>query len=1225
MSRSPFFTNPKQHFRFGPAKSALREDVLWRSNLIRAADKLGAELSLGQAGRSKVAIVASVNEYVEARRKIANSLHGDGIELVTHGDGAFNTAMAPVFVLAAAAAKLGGGNQKMGRRAFLQMLGAAAGSSVVPGRAVVAGTMHHGSATSVSAITNSRTGTSYQFLPDAIWNAATGDTILIPAGTFAPAFPGTPYAHWKQLDSQALGYTASFNNMYMGPTTAPNGTMLADYISLVGVGTANNGHAVISRPVATLTADWNPGDTVLHLDSGIALFPPSDGPGGIGTWVWGQQTDPSYLGFTLVSANASFSYTGISGNTLTGVTNSAGVTIPAGTMVIMGPRNTQALFVADAPNPGHTFTNLELWGAVAGGNAPANPIRQYGNIAGGLDVGSITVNNCYFHDCSQGVGLGSPIAGTQTFVHIFGTELFRCGWPVQAPAQHNAYVQDHKEFIFDGSYSHFTMGAHLVKTRAYTNYITYSRITGERTDSNPADVESDNIDLAEGGLTYVIGCMFEQSLHAANSLLNYQSDGPGEGNLGAFDPNQELYCINNTCIGPANGTGNQTTSSYAPFQIQSLGVTNVECPLMGQTSGGSLAARTYIAVASGVDGSGNETAGSVIGGYEPDGSGQPVASVSITANNGQSTLLNSLAISANKLLTVQSPLARSGCVNWHAYANYADPVLYMHPTAASETGNQWFWDASFTQAIFSQAAGGSNPTTFLLVGFTYQYPTGESIRDCVRTAWQFNGLNGFNVGFCDGSYAPISQRIDHCAFYEVAANNVMSAASPPDPGNGATGWNIYTAITTFSGGGYTSTPLSKQNFSPIALGVAWTEPTSGFIESADVMPNLLRQNASAIAIGMNFTEPTTGLANHNPSASKLVWKRRGSANSFGATDNGYISEWWAHAPSPLTNYQIDLYALQANPMLEGQQITASVVAIKGAVSTTWPFSASLNSPTKTTSSPTVSFSEAHGVVVALFRKLGGSLGTAGSGYTQIYSNNLLNSEYQVVAGPQTNFAVTQTGGGASDICIADVVVVGAGGGVDGTATLTSSTNIRKASLTISTTQSDDILILQVTTDVPYAQIANVDQVGPPPTSLLVAGTPSGLVDNNLLGNYYPVPTGGLFNYAGGNGGVLPGGYITDGGHNTQVNTYSGSGSTFNPPLFSAVFADATPTDYDYRLKVGSVPIGAGADPGSSPEGQVLAPAYELKLFGLPTPGAPIPAKTARTNISWDTGAYLFGA
>ncbi|OYV52109.1 MAG: hypothetical protein B7X10_00255 [Burkholderiales bacterium 21-58-4] len=61
------------------------------------------------------------------------------------------------------------------------------------------------------------------------------------------------------------------------------------------------------------------------------------------------------------------------------------------------------------------------------------------------------------------------------------------------------------------------------------------------------------------------------------------------------------------------------------------------------------------------------------------------------------------------------------------------------------------------------------------------------------------------------------------ASFAVAANNLLNVTSPPQV-NAAYGWNVYVSTATGT--------ETKQNATPIALGAAWTEPTSGLISGA---------------------------------------------------------------------------------------------------------------------------------------------------------------------------------------------------------------------------------------------------------------------------------------------------------------------------------------------------------------------------------------------------------
>lgn len=94
--------------------------------------------------------------------------------------------------------------------------------------------------------------------------------------------------------------------------------------------------------------------------------------------------------------------------------------------------------------------------------------------------------------------------------------------------------------------------------------------------------------------------------------------------------------------------------------------------------------------------------------------------------------------------------------------------------------------------VLSQVAGGTLAATTYFVKTTYVTATGETL--------------------------PSAE-----ASLAVALNNLLQVASPL-AATGATGYNVYVSTST---GGET-----KQNSSPILIGAAWTEPTTGLIAGA---------------------------------------------------------------------------------------------------------------------------------------------------------------------------------------------------------------------------------------------------------------------------------------------------------------------------------------------------------------------------------------------------------
>ncbi len=450
----------------------------------------------------------------------------------------------------------------VGRRTLLKGAGAALFAEYLGLRRALA---RRGQATIVNAITNGRTGVGYQYLCQAIYTAATGDTILIPAGTAAPAYSDTLYCDWRQLYPAHFGFMSnSTYSMYMG-----GGKTAADYLTLAAVGTANNGRARISMPTAVLVAPFAPGDTEMFLDDVSPLTPPGQSESGDPFTVafpWGDGSDLSRTITTYGNGVAPqiLVFTGIdyANNKLTGMGGHDLIaTLPIGFRIFEQPRNGQATLVSASYDPGIVMNNLEIWGAPTGAE---NGIRQNPGLPGDPHygfLGCLTLNGCYIHDNAQGVGDGFG----ECFARFFNSEFFRCGYD-SLSASHNIYIGNQTaEFIFDRSYSHKVYGAHLIKTRGYTNIFTYSRITGERTDANPGGLESCNIDESQGGLMYVIGCYFQQSLNAANNMINLNA----EGFIFGSNPTQETYFINNTCFLPESGIagGGSHGVQMAPIKI----------------------------------------------------------------------------------------------------------------------------------------------------------------------------------------------------------------------------------------------------------------------------------------------------------------------------------------------------------------------------------------------------------------------------------------------------------------------------------------------------------------------------------------------------------------------------------------------------------------------------------------------------------------------------------
>lgn len=195
----------------------------------------------------------------------------------------------------------------------------------------------------------------------------------------------------------------------------------------------------------------------------------------------------------------------------------------------------------DIQGNNYTVENMEFENA-------AIPSAQGANGAGiRMEGSNLTVYNCYFHNNQMGL-LESNVAGSNITIEY--SEFYNNG--VNVPAfsgddwGHNLYIGHCASLTFEYNYSHglnmgmnSSLSGHLLKTRAGVNYILYNRITDE------AGTASYEIDIPNGGTSYVIGNEVEKGPNAQNStaLLGYLEEGTNPAN-----PGQDLYVVNNTFV-----------------------------------------------------------------------------------------------------------------------------------------------------------------------------------------------------------------------------------------------------------------------------------------------------------------------------------------------------------------------------------------------------------------------------------------------------------------------------------------------------------------------------------------------------------------------------------------------------------------------------------------------------------------------------------------------------
>jgi len=190
------------------------------------------------------------------------------------------------------------------------------------------------------------------------------------------------------------------------------------------------------------------------------------------------------------------------------------------------PAQQKGIFTISAPNA--TIESFELSGAAISQGAGNNGagIRHQGT--------NLTVTNCYFHDNQDGI-LGAPATDGTGDVVIQSSEFANNG--AGDGYSHNMYLNHYASFTLEYSYTHGAKVGHLVKTRAYVNYILYNRITDES-----GTTASYEIDIPNGGTSYVIGNLIEQGAASQNPTI------VTTGEEGTSNPSQAFYFVNNTVV-----------------------------------------------------------------------------------------------------------------------------------------------------------------------------------------------------------------------------------------------------------------------------------------------------------------------------------------------------------------------------------------------------------------------------------------------------------------------------------------------------------------------------------------------------------------------------------------------------------------------------------------------------------------------------------------------------
>jgi hypothetical protein len=169
-----------------------------------------------------------------------------------------------------------------------------------------------------------------------------------------------------------------------------------------------------------------------------------------------------------------------------------------------------------------TIENVELSGAHVPDDNGAG-IR--------LEGAGLTLVHCRFDHNQEGIlAADNPASDIVIDASVFTHNGAGDGY------SHNIYINHVRSFTLRDSYSTDARVGHLVKSRAARNYILYDRLTGER------GTDSYELDLPNGGLSYVIGTVLEQGRATQNpNILAY-------GEEGDLNPDSHLYVINDTFV-----------------------------------------------------------------------------------------------------------------------------------------------------------------------------------------------------------------------------------------------------------------------------------------------------------------------------------------------------------------------------------------------------------------------------------------------------------------------------------------------------------------------------------------------------------------------------------------------------------------------------------------------------------------------------------------------------
>lgn len=149
--------------------------------------------------------------------------------------------------------------------------------------------------------------------------------------------------------------------------------------------------------------------------------------------------------------------------------------------------------------------------------------------------GEVIIRNSFFHHNENGI-LFTPPSGDSTDLLIEHTEFAYNG--TDDGQAHNVYVNAGRSLTFRYNYSHNSNVGHLLKTRAFSNYILYNRLM---TMDGSGSYE---IDIADGGDNWIVGNIIQQGALSENqSIVAFGAETSEES-----PTEHRLFMINNTVI-----------------------------------------------------------------------------------------------------------------------------------------------------------------------------------------------------------------------------------------------------------------------------------------------------------------------------------------------------------------------------------------------------------------------------------------------------------------------------------------------------------------------------------------------------------------------------------------------------------------------------------------------------------------------------------------------------